>query len=441
MILRCFVLGLAVFTAGCAAKSEPAASPDTNFSAKATKSLAAPRAARIGKSGFATITDVPPAPFTPTVPGEPAPRSARQVAGHDQFRRASLFQNEVREEVEALSERLRRAELTNFVDIYYENEGEPHVVFRFLRDPETTLARYTKNPRFKATSARYSREGLRAASDFMFANFREDRVIQSVGIGNKRNRAEVEISVTEPEFRALVARKRVSIPEAVELRFRATEPAQAGNGPLPAEIARLVRIFARNDRPFGMPHAINSRAKVVLDDGCFRVSGGQHDGASVLFPRGAQLFIDAGGYLAYGREKAPGYARVGEELIFAGSIGEVNPPELVRPVRAMCGTAKVVAVTGMQSAAADRVQQALSQNADALRQFRRSYGMSEAVAQRVLERCKQRTGFGVCLISPPPPPPPGGPSCPTGSKTSFGMCRTPEGYIRPIPPWIQELMR
>ena len=25
--------------------------------------------------------------------------------------------------------------------------------------------------------------------------------------------------------------------------------------------------------------------------------------------------------------------------------------------------------------------------------------------------------------------------------TSFGLCRTTEGYIRPIPPWVTELMQ
>jgi hypothetical protein len=435
MSKRLLIFVAAALVASCTGE-ESAAAPNARKAA-----AAAPAGAAIGRLGYATIRQAPPAPFNPAEAGTPAPLTPSQLEGHERMRRAGEFQNRVMDEVQALSERLRTAERDNFVDLYFENEGEPHVVFRFLRNPEATLAKYTKHPRFRAAGALYSREELRAAADFIWATFREDRVIQSVGIGNMRNRAEVEVAVSEPEFRALVARKGVRIPEAVELRFRATEPAAFVNRPLPPEIARLVRIFPRNDRPFGPLHAINSYARVILDDGCFRISGGKHDGALVLFPIGAQLFIDSRNYLAYGQDEAPGYARVGEELVFPGSISEATAPEVIRPIHAACDKAKVVAITGMQSAAADRAQQAATQNANALRQFRQSYGLSEAVARRVLDRCKQRTGFGTCVISPPPPPPPGGPSCPAGTKASFGMCRTPEGYIRPIPEWIQELMR
>jgi hypothetical protein len=400
----------------------------------------APAGATIGPAGYATITDASPAAFSPVSPGAPPSLTSDQLAGHEQFRRAALFQNAVMNEVQALAERLRTAERGNFVDLYFENEGEPHVVFRFLRDAEATLASYSRNPRFRAATALYSNEALQAAADFMLATFREDRVIQSVGIGNKQNRAEVEISVSEPEFRALVARKGVRIPDAVELRFRASEPAAVANRPLPAEIARLVRIFPRSDRPLGALHSIDSHARVVLDDGCFRIAGGDHDGALVLFPLGAGLFVDRQNYLAYGDREAPGYARVGETVVFPGSIGEVTAPELVAPIRAACGAGKVVGITAMQSDAADRAQFAATQNAQALRQFRESYGLSESQARRVVERCKERSS-GTCLITPPPPPPPGGASCPAGTSASFGMCRTPEGYIRPIPAWIEEAIR
>jgi len=271
MFSRLAVFAAAALVASCA--SEPSAA------ASRAQSAVAPARATIGPAGYATIRDAPPAPFTPAEPGPRPELTPGQIAGHDQYRRAGDFQNQVRQEVEALAGRLRTAERGNFVDLYFENEGEPHVVFRFLRDAEATLAKYTRHPRFRAAAARYSNEELQAAMEFMLQTFREDRVVQSVGIGNKRNRAQVDIAVSEPEFRALVARKGVRLPEAVELRFRATEPASAVNRPLPAQIARLVRIFPRYDRPFGPLHSINSHARVVLEDGCFRIAGGQHQGA------------------------------------------------------------------------------------------------------------------------------------------------------------------
>lgn len=401
-------------------------------------SAAIPRGATIGPTGFATVLDAPPAPFVPAEPGRPAPPTPEQTAGHEQFARAGKFQNEVGQQVQALARRLRTAEKGNFVDLYYENEGEPKVVFRFLRDGPRTLAKYTRHPRFFAETARFTEEELRAAMDFMFETFREDRVIQGGGTGNKRNRAVIEISVTEPEFRALVVRKGVTIPEAVALEFVAKAPASTLNRPLPPRIAGLIRIFPRDDRPTGMLHSINSRAKVQLQDGCFKIAGGEHDGALVLFPLGARLFVDREGYLAFGEQEVPGYGRVGEELVFPGSIAEVTAETLVGPIREACGPGKVVKINGMRSDAADSAETTVAQNAEALRRFQSDYGLTADQARRVLERCKQQSGSGVCFLSPPPPPPPGGRTCPAGSKLSFGLCRTPGGYLRPIPHWIQE---
>jgi hypothetical protein len=398
----------------------------------------APRGATIGPDGYATIADAPPAPFVPAEPSGPKPLTPEELARHQQFARAGRFQNEVRDEVQALAEKLRGREKGNFVDLYYENEGEPHVVFRFKRDPQKTLAKYTKHPRFFAETARYGREELRAAMDFMLEAFREDRIILGGGIGNKRNRAEIEIAITEPEFRSLAARKGVTIPEAVELKFAAKQPASEINRPLPPEIARLVRIFPRDNRPAGALHLVSSRAKLVLRDGCFHVAGGEHSGALVLFPLGAQLFIDRAGYLAFGPE-SPGYARVGETIVTPGLIAEVKAPELTGPIHDACGEGKVVKVHGLSSDAAEAARQSVQADAEALRWLRDSYGLPEATARKALERCKARSGFGACLISPPPPPPPGGPNCPPGTRASHGLCRTPEGYIRPIPKWIQDL--
>jgi hypothetical protein len=425
MLKRLGLAAAAAFLASCSGAPGQAAPP--------------PAAAPAASAGWATIKDAPPARFEPGEPPAPPPPTDEQIAGHDRFRRAGEFQNEVREEVQALADRLRRSEKGNFVDLYFENDGEPHVVFRFLRNPEATLARHSKNPRFRAARAGFSSAEAQAAADFMWETFADDRVVQAVGLGNKRGMAEVEISVTEAEFRALVARKGVRIPDAVHLLFRATAPASALNGPLAPEIARLVRIFPRSDRPVGIVDSIASRAKVVLDDGCFRVAGGAHDGALVLFPLGAQLFVDREGHLAYGSGEVPGYARVGEELVFPGSIGAVTVPELVRPIHAACGAGKVVAITAMRSAAADRAERKASQNAWALRSFREDYGLPEPVARRALERCIERSGAGMCMLTPPPPPPPGGLACPAGTSATHGLCRTPEGYLRPLPPWIEEL--
>lgn len=435
MMVRLALLTSALLIGSCGDEDAAAGAVDPSL-AQAARSGPALKA-----DGFATITDAPPAPFAVSAPEPPKASTREQPAGDERLSRVGRFQNEVRDEVQALTETLRTRERGNFVDVYFENEGEPHVVFRFLRDPEQTLAKYTAHPGFLADRAGYTERELSAAMDFMLETFREDRVILGGGTGNKRNRAVVEIGMREPEFRALVARKGVRIPEEVELHFTATRPASALNRPLAPDIAPLIRIFPRNDRPVGALHAVNSTAKVILRDGCFRAAGGEDDGALVLFPLGAQLFLDREGYLAFGETETRGYARVGETIVTPGTIGEVTAPELTRPIHKACGPGKVVKIHGMRSSAAERAQHAVVANAQALAHFRDEYGLSAPAARKALERCKARAGFGVCLISPPAPPPPGRPNCPTGTKATFGMCRTAEGHVRPIPEWVQELTR
>jgi hypothetical protein len=195
MPARVILLFPALLLGSCAEPAGPAAAA---ASAPAQAKL---QGAAVGRDGYATLTDAPPAPFEAAAPEAPRPPTRPRSAGGRPLSEIGRFQSEVRPQVEALADTLRTREKDNFVDLYFENEGEPRVVFRFLRDPERTLARYTRHPRFVAASARYTEAELRAAMDFMLRTFREDRVVLGGGIGNKRNRAVVEIGVTEPEFR------------------------------------------------------------------------------------------------------------------------------------------------------------------------------------------------------------------------------------------------
>ena len=401
-------------------------------------SIEAPKRAAIGANGYATILDAPPAPYTPLRPQPPQPATPEQIEAQRQMARAAEFQSQVRDEVTALAERLRVAERGNFVDLYFDNDGEPSAVFQFLRDGPATLGKYTSHPRFRAETVRYSKQELLAAMDFMLETFRHERVIESGGIG-AGNAVTIRIRVPEEEFRTLIAGKGVKIPEAVKLEFPVKRTASEVNAPLPEHIAPLVRVFARDNRPDGALPSTSRTVKVVLRDGCFRVAGDHYDGAHVLFPLGAQLFVDSEGYLAYGSGEAPGYARVGETIVTPGTIGEISAPALAEPIRAACGAGTVIKVHGMSSAAADQAQFASEQNARALRDFKQMYGLSEPVAANLLERCKQHAGGAVCLLSPPPPVR-RQEDCPENTTLSGGLCRTPEGVIRPLPKWLQDLL-
>ncbi|KZY16555.1 hypothetical protein A3726_11270 [Erythrobacter sp. HI0037] len=233
--------------------------------------------------------------------------------------------------MQALAERLRREERGNFQTHHYDNEGELGVVFEFLRDGPATLRKYSRNPTFRRETVRWSREELRAAADFMWETFREDRVLQSTGIASQV--VTVEISVSEEEFRALVKRRGVTVTDPVKLVFHAARMVPISNPPraaerddaVPAAVAPHIRIFPRHDRPSGALNAISSRVKVVLRDGCFRAA--DQEDALILFPFDARLFVDSVNYLAFGSAESPRYARVGEVVTFMGSRFVSEPRE------------------------------------------------------------------------------------------------------------------
>ena len=442
-------LAIPVSLGGC---SPETANTDTGAAAQ-------PFRADFSAEGYATILDAPPADFVPLSPADPEPRTAGQDAADAEFLRVAKYQNSVMDEVQALAERLRRDERENFVSLHYDNEGELGVVFEFLRNGSQTLRRYSENPTFRGVTVRWSMDELHAAADYMWETFGQDRVIQATGIRSQEVTA--EISVSETEFNALVRRKGVAIPEQVTLVFNSVPPVPLANPPkaavrdetLPITIARHIRIFPRHDRPAGALNSINSQVKVVLKDGCFRAAS--HDNALVLFPFGADLFVDSQNYLAFGNEERPGYARVGEEVVFMGSVHEIDTPELVDPIHRACGPGKVIKVEGLSSAAARERQESLDYAATALRSLENNYGLGRAEARRAFEWLERRQAAvkavdadgkpvppvtASLIIMSPPPPVMDSSDCPAGSQLVSGLCRTPEGYLRPLPAWLEEFM-
>lgn len=443
------ILALGATVASCASQD----------SLQTTTSDRAPFRAKIEQTGFATILSAQPATFQPQQPPAPEPRTAAQNAADADFQRIADYQNSVADEAMALAERLRREERGNFVTNHYDNEGELGVVFEFLRDGPQTLRRYSDNPTFRGETVRWSREELRAAADFMWETFREDRVVQSTGIGTQQVTA--QINVSEAEFAALVKRKGVTLPEPVKLVFGAAPVVPLANPPRPAAkdravptgIAPYLRIFPRHDRRAGVLNAMLSRVTVVLKDGCFRAA--DRGDALVLFPLGAQLFVDSENYLAFGTGEQPYYARVGEAVAFMGSVNEVTTPELVDPIHAACGPGKVIKVEGLESAAARAAQENVTDRANAARRLQSEYGLDARQAERALawldarqsaQRQTSESGAtlprvsAAMIVMSPPPPVMTASECPAGTRHVSFLCRTPEGHLRPLPSWLREFL-
>lgn len=138
-----------------------------------------------------------------------------------------------------------------------------------------------------------------------------------------------------------------------------------------------------------------------------------------------------------------------------GSVNEITIPELVDPIHAACGAGKVVKIEGLDSAAARAAQNTVTDRANAIRRLQGEYGLGARQAERALDWLdargkanRQTTPEGIPL--PPitgtmtvetPPRPVSNPSeCPPGSSLTFGLCRTPEGYLRPLPRWLIEFL-
>jgi hypothetical protein len=226
----------------------------------------------------------------------------------------------------------------------------------------------------------------------------------------------------------------------------------AGGSPqpvIPRKLAGGIRLFARLRPEAARPGLVTSDlmpppqqvSKVVLRDGCFRLAepGEPH----AVFTLGTRLFVDAQGYLAF-TAFAPGSpmrARVGEEVWWEGERRELRDRQALAQIRARCGPGRTQIVGLAQSVSVGQIL------ADGMAATRVSamYGLPWAQALARVRACRDRLSRGpdrvnVTMITTPcgtsPPPPVASPeTCPPGTALSGGLCRTPEGYVRPIPPF------
>lgn len=226
----------------------------------------------------------------------------------------------------------------------------------------------------------------------------------------------------------------------------------AGNAPAVApELGRLLRLVTRVAPMtpseelvvFDAEEAGRDVARIILRDGCLRLSaaGEPH----LILPAGTRLYADEEGYLTLGMiSNSRANPRIGELAWW-----ESYPPPLLSAatatrIRTQCGPGPVRVLPLAQSVSAT---QALS-DASAARNFADRYGVPWADALRSVRRCREQmqknlpplpSGEPPLLIenmcgSTPPPPVAHPASCPPGTSLGGGLCRTPEGHVRPVPP-------
>lgn len=314
-----------------------------------------PPGASIDASGFATIREVPPSPF----PIEPPPPENRprneagyyaQMAGTSEAEAQKRLaeQRAARPEFEKLLGVLRQREAGNFTEPRLVHKPDWAYVFHFKRDPQQTLSKYTRNPRFKAAQARYSRAELQAIAQPWVERFTQRRLLGGYGTDATHGEVGMDLVVSEAEFRAIAGREGWNVPEAIKLRF--AEPAE---GPaLPEQVRPLIRIFAQSDRALGPTHQALLGGRIVLRNGCFYVTGPGGRDRLAYFAREVAIGIDEQGYLAL-RSRGPAsrhLGRIGEPFSWGGPIGTSESMPMVAELRARCGNAPLEHVGVPQSA-------------------------------------------------------------------------------------------
>lgn len=251
-----------VLLAGCLLAVSCTASPAQPPDARARL----PLGAQVERSGFWTIQTAP--------ESAPGPRErARsynneltfyaQLAGvsNAEAARRMKAQQRTRPEFERLMRTLRTRERGNYTDAELVHRPDWAYRIYFKRNPAATLAKYTKNPRFEARSARYTRGELERLSKPWIDRLNAERLTTGYGMNARRGTADIDMLVSREEFEAIARRNGWgSTPDYLNLKF-ATAPVGAPVDPL---VARGIRIFAQGDRNLGATNQAALRGQSSL---------------------------------------------------------------------------------------------------------------------------------------------------------------------------------
>jgi hypothetical protein len=264
------------------------------------------KGAKVGASGYATIEQAPPSPFPDLPPAENRPKNETgfyaQMAGISDAEAAKRVaeQRASRPEFQRLIGLLRVREAGNFTDARMIHKPDWAYVFYFKRDPEKTLAKYTRKPHFKAAQARYSRVELDAIARPWVERFRQHRLLGGHGTDATYGEVRMDLVVSETEYRAIVAREGWQVPAAIKLEFAPGVAVSA----FAEELRPLVRIFPQSDRALGATNQALLGGRIVLRDGCFFVTGPDQPDRLAYFAREVALGRDAEGYLLRNGERS-----------------------------------------------------------------------------------------------------------------------------------------
>ena len=335
--------------------------PLTAASAAVPHAAAPPTGARVEASGFATVERAPPSPFPAEAPAsENRPKNetgyyARMAGISDaEAGRRMAEQRAARPEFTRLLRTLRAREAGNFTETRMVHTPDWAYVFYFKRDPERTLARYTRNPHFRAAPARYSQAELRAIALPWVERFNRHRLLGGYGTDATYGEVRMDLVVGEAEYAAIAAREGWRPHPAIRLAFSR----EVSGAAVPEPLRPLIRVFPQSDRALGPTHEALLGGRIELRDGCFYVTRPGQPDRLAYFAREVALGLDGDGYLALRtRDSAPRHlGRVGEPFSWGGPIGTSETLPMVAELRARCGDAPLEHVGIPQSARLFRIR-------------------------------------------------------------------------------------
>jgi hypothetical protein len=224
------------------------------------------------------------------------------------------------------------------------------------------------------------------------------------------------------------------------------ETALAAEPPIAAQVAGFVRLLSRvapmspSDQlaTFNLDEPSREFGTVILRDGCLRMAEAGEPHA--VFPAGTWLYIDDAGYLTAGvmANAMATNPRLGERAWWSVLPGRVDAAAFGR-IRAKCGPGAVRLIGLPQSVSASQA----AADGVAAGNLVTMYGLPWGTALPQVRECRARLARNsgidpLKMIENPcgstPPSPVADPrACPPGTNLSGGLCRTPSGYIRPIP--------
>ena len=347
--MRAALISMAV---GSAALAQPAARmADQEFR---------PTGARIEPSGFATVLTVPVPDYqrlmerAPRFQGAEAEWYARdQKISVAEATKRYKEQQAIRPELERLLATLRTKEAGNFTAPRMIHYPDWAYVFYFKRDPDATLARHSRNPRFKAARARYTQEELDALIKPWVERFTRAGIMGGYGSDATYGTADFMMNVTEREYRDLAAHEGWGpVPDAIRLGFTRDLAIPA----VDRKAAPFLRAFANDTRGTTLQLEAGFTGRLVLRDGCIRSVGIEKNagpGSLAYFHKETGVGLDEQGFLVLiDRVTGKPKGRIGEMFSWAGPNGIRPDMPGLAELKAKCGDGPVHHVGNPESKAA-----------------------------------------------------------------------------------------